>query len=90
MSEIELSAGTVEYRDTGGDGPVLVLLHGLMMDAALWDGKLPPARRYRPVGRGGPGGRFLPVDGVRTDAARDPPRYRPGAACDRGPATAAA
>ncbi|MER5899830.1 alpha/beta hydrolase [Streptomyces mirabilis] len=35
--EIELSAGTVAYRDTGGDGPVLVLLHGLMMDAALWD-----------------------------------------------------
>jgi pimeloyl-ACP methyl ester carboxylesterase len=35
---IELSAGTIEYRDTGGDGPVLVLLHGLMMDASLWDG----------------------------------------------------
>jgi pimeloyl-ACP methyl ester carboxylesterase len=37
MSEIELPAGTVEYRDTGGDGPVIVLLHGLMMDASLWD-----------------------------------------------------
>ncbi|MFD8214510.1 alpha/beta fold hydrolase [Streptomyces sp. NPDC059697] len=35
--EIELSAGTVAYRDTGGDSPVLVLLHGLMMDASLWD-----------------------------------------------------
>jgi pimeloyl-ACP methyl ester carboxylesterase len=35
--EIELSEGTVAYRDTGGDGPVLVLLHGLMMDASLWD-----------------------------------------------------
>ena len=35
--EIELSAGTIEYEDTGGDGPVLVLLHGLMMDASLWD-----------------------------------------------------
>ncbi|MEU2735937.1 alpha/beta hydrolase [Streptomyces sp. NPDC007095] len=35
--EIELSAGTVAYRDTGGDGPVLVLLHGLMMDSSLWD-----------------------------------------------------
>ncbi|MFE2969237.1 alpha/beta fold hydrolase [Streptomyces sp. NPDC059340] len=35
--EIELSAGTVAYQDTGGDGPVLVLLHGLMMDASLWD-----------------------------------------------------
>lgn len=37
---IELSAGPVAYEDTGGDGPVLVLLHGLMMDAALWDGPI--------------------------------------------------
>ncbi|HEX4658229.1 MAG TPA: alpha/beta hydrolase [Streptosporangiaceae bacterium] len=36
MREIELSAGTIEYEDTG-DGPALVLLHGLMMDASLWD-----------------------------------------------------
>ncbi|MFJ4915328.1 alpha/beta fold hydrolase [Streptomyces sp. NPDC088726] len=36
--EIELSAGTVAYEDTGGDGPTVVLLHGLMMDASLWDG----------------------------------------------------
>jgi pimeloyl-ACP methyl ester carboxylesterase len=38
MSEIELSAGTIEYTDTGGAGPVIVLLHGLLMDASLWDG----------------------------------------------------
>jgi len=38
MKQIELSAGTIEYADTGGDGPVIVLLHGFMMDAALWDG----------------------------------------------------
>lgn len=38
MSEIELSAGTIEYGDTGGDGPVVVLLHGLLMDASRWDG----------------------------------------------------
>jgi pimeloyl-ACP methyl ester carboxylesterase len=37
MTAIELSSGTIEYTDTGGDGPVLVLLHGLMMDASLWD-----------------------------------------------------
>jgi len=36
--EVELSAGTIDYVDTGGDGPVIVLLHGLMMDASLWDG----------------------------------------------------
>ena len=38
MTQIELSFGTIDYTDTGGDGPVLVLLHGLMMDASLWDG----------------------------------------------------
>lgn len=38
MDEIALSAGTIAYRDTGGAGPVLVLLHGLLMDASLWDG----------------------------------------------------
>ena len=35
--EIELSAGTVEYEDTGETAPSS-LLHGLMMDASLWDG----------------------------------------------------
>jgi hypothetical protein len=35
MTTIELSAGPVEYTDTGGDGPVLVFVHGLMMDASL-------------------------------------------------------
>jgi pimeloyl-ACP methyl ester carboxylesterase len=39
VKEIELSAGTIEYQDAG-DGPVLVLLHGLMMDASLWDGAI--------------------------------------------------
>ena len=40
MTQIELSSGTIDYTDTGGDGPVLVLLHGLMMDASLWDGPI--------------------------------------------------
>jgi pimeloyl-ACP methyl ester carboxylesterase len=40
MPQIELSAGTIEYTDTGGDGPVIVLLHGLVMDASLWDGSV--------------------------------------------------
>ena len=40
MNTIELSAGTIEYLDTGGAGSVLVLLHGLMMDASLWDGPI--------------------------------------------------
>src|SRR4051812_10790223 len=36
MREIELTAGTIEFEDTGGDGPVVVLLHGLAMDGSLW------------------------------------------------------
>jgi len=36
MPDIELSAGTIEYEDTGGDGPVVVLLHGLVHDATVW------------------------------------------------------
>ena len=36
MNEIALSGGTIEYDDTG-DGPAIVLLHGLMMDASLWE-----------------------------------------------------
>jgi len=36
MQEIELSAGIIEYEDTSGSGPVVVLLHGLAMDGSLW------------------------------------------------------
>lgn len=38
LTEITLSAGTVEYGDTGGAGSTLVLLHGLLMDESLWHG----------------------------------------------------
>jgi pimeloyl-ACP methyl ester carboxylesterase len=37
MAEIELSAGAISYEDTGGGGPVIVLCHGLLMSASLWD-----------------------------------------------------
>ncbi|MEV6395051.1 alpha/beta hydrolase [Streptomyces sp. NPDC051907] len=36
MPEIELTAGTIAYEDTGGPGPVVVLLHGLVHDATVW------------------------------------------------------
>ena len=36
MPVAELAAGPIEYEDTGGDGPVLVLIHGLAMDGRLW------------------------------------------------------
>lgn len=48
-NQIELSAGTIEFEDTGGDGSPVVLLGGLMMDASLWEGviaELPADHRY--------------------------------------------
>ncbi|NGO79985.1 alpha/beta hydrolase [Streptomyces sp. YC504] len=50
MPRIELSAGTVSYEDTGGDGPVLVFVHGVLMDHTVWR-KVVPALRddYRCV-----------------------------------------
>ncbi len=36
MREVELSAGTIEYEDTGGEGSVVVLLHGLAQNGSVW------------------------------------------------------
>jgi pimeloyl-ACP methyl ester carboxylesterase len=36
LQSVQLAAGTIEYADTGGNGPVLVLLHGLAMDGRVW------------------------------------------------------
>ena len=36
MYEIELSAGPLAYEDTGGTGPVVLLLHGLALDGSVW------------------------------------------------------
>ena len=35
---LDLTAGPVEVEDTGGDGPVVVLLHGVLMDHRQWSG----------------------------------------------------
>jgi pimeloyl-ACP methyl ester carboxylesterase len=36
MALVELASGPIEYTDTGGTGPVAVLLHGLAMDGVAW------------------------------------------------------
>jgi pimeloyl-ACP methyl ester carboxylesterase len=34
---VDLSTGPLEYRDSGGSGPTVLLVHGLMMNRSLWD-----------------------------------------------------
>jgi pimeloyl-ACP methyl ester carboxylesterase len=36
MPTLELSAGPIDYRDSGGDGLVVVLPHGVLMDSGQW------------------------------------------------------
>ncbi|MBC2876318.1 MULTISPECIES: alpha/beta fold hydrolase [Streptomyces] len=47
--QIELSSGTIDYEDTGGDGPVLVFTHGLPMDGRQWRKVVPLLDGYRRV-----------------------------------------
>jgi pimeloyl-ACP methyl ester carboxylesterase len=51
MSEIELSQGTLQYHDEGS-GPPVVMIHGLLVGASVWDRMVPAiagdARCIRP------------------------------------------
>ena len=45
---VDLTAGPIDYVDTGGDGPTVVLLHGVLMNNTVWRGvmsELTPALR---------------------------------------------
>ena len=44
---VELSAGRIDYVDTGGDGPVLVLAHGVPMNETQWRKVVPLLPGYR-------------------------------------------
>lgn len=47
MPVVQLSRGPVHYTDTGS-GPVVVLIHGLLVNGTLWGGVAPPlAREHR-------------------------------------------
>jgi pimeloyl-ACP methyl ester carboxylesterase len=49
VNEVELSAGTIRYRDTGS-GPTMVFVHGLLVDGALWRKVVPSLEgRFRCV-----------------------------------------
>jgi pimeloyl-ACP methyl ester carboxylesterase len=36
MESVQLASGIIDYEDSGGAGPVIVLVGGLIMDATLW------------------------------------------------------
>lgn len=38
---LDLSAGPIVVRDTGGDGEPVLLVHGLLVDGRLWDAVIP-------------------------------------------------
>ena len=48
MNTVEVPAGPITFIDTGGPGSTIVFLHGLLMDASLWDQVIDDLRRdYR-------------------------------------------
>jgi pimeloyl-ACP methyl ester carboxylesterase len=73
--EIELSARTIQYQDSGGKGPAIVLLHGFLMDASSGDQVIPElSPDHRPPGTDPRAGRA---------PSSNAPRRRPVAAGDR-------
>lgn len=49
MPRVDLSAGGIDYQDTGGDGPVLVFTHGFPMNETQWRKVIPRLDGYRCV-----------------------------------------
>jgi pimeloyl-ACP methyl ester carboxylesterase len=41
VKSVQLASGVIEYEDSGGNGPVVVLVGGLIMDATLWRDVVP-------------------------------------------------
>ena len=71
MPSVELSAGPIDFEDTGGDGHVLVLLHGVPMDGRLWRRALPYLGGFRVIRPTLPlGGHRQTVGPTRTSASR--------------------
>lgn len=47
MPTVNVPSGPIAYEDTGGDGPILVLAHGLLMDGRQWRKVIPLLDEYR-------------------------------------------
>lgn len=71
-TKIDLPGGAIEIRDSGGDGPLVVFVHGFFVDGRLWDQVWPAVAEagYRCVMPNLPlGAHRLPLD---DDADRSP------------------
>lgn len=63
MPTAYLTAGPIDYTDTGGDGPTVVLLHGLLMNETLWRKVIPRLPGFRCIAPALPlGGHRRPMD----------------------------
>src|ERR1700746_3584626 len=69
----------INYADSGGDGPAVVLSHGFLMDASMFDAQvaaLAPEYRVITWDARGHGGTWAPGPGRARPAV--PPRHRAG------------
>jgi hypothetical protein len=87
MPIVDVPAGRIAYEDTGGDGPVLVFGHGLLMDGRQWRKVIPQLPEYRCITTTLPMGAQkeamhpdadLSEQGVAGNPGRLPGRPRPG------------
>ncbi len=78
MPEVEISAGPIDYGDSGGEGRPLVFIGGLPHDERLWDGVIaelaPQFRCLTPV---------LPLGAQRKALRPDADLSLPGMSADR-------
>ncbi len=61
MPTIDLSAGTLDYVDTGGDGPVIVFVHGVVMNATRVDRRDQPLAQRSSMCRPDAAARWSPA-----------------------------
>ncbi|SIR89459.1 alpha/beta fold hydrolase [Williamsia sterculiae] len=74
MSVVTVSSGPIEYEDTGGPGPVIVLCHGVPMDSRCWRKVVPLLSEHRVVTP------TLPMGGHRRAQRPDADLSQPGMA----------
>lgn len=71
-ASVDLRQGTVRYRDTGGDGELIVFVHGLLVNGSLWRKVIPALQSagYRCIAPDWPLGSHLPA--MKPDADNTP------------------